>query len=181
MMHLSRVDRFLPILQVEVCFLRLPPGFPAVPHYFNHLSVGPGPSQNRTCGFPASGSSSRFTACLLIVDLVSVTMLLPGLCVPHCFSASIHLPVNPFPPPALPGFISTMGRSDYLYLVLKPRSLGSKYPLTGGRHRSSQVPGKSLEQHAVDYDPGGVSTLSPLTMASLLPSGFLIPWARSTT
>jgi len=33
----------------------------------------------------------------------------------------------------------------------------------------------------VDYDPGGVSAISPLTMASLLPSGFLIPWARSTT
>jgi hypothetical protein len=33
----------------------------------------------------------------------------------------------------------------------------------------------------VDYDPGGVSAISPLTMASLLPSGFLIPWACSTT
>ena len=31
-----------------------------------------------------------------------------GLCVPHCFPSSIHLPVNPFPPPALPGFIGTM-------------------------------------------------------------------------
>jgi len=30
----SRVDRFLPIRQVDVCFLRLPPGFPAVPQYF---------------------------------------------------------------------------------------------------------------------------------------------------
>ena len=27
--------------QVEVCFLRLPPGFPAVPQYFDHVSVGP--------------------------------------------------------------------------------------------------------------------------------------------
>ena len=33
----------------------------------------------------------------------------------------------------------------------------------------------------MDYDPGGVSAISPLTMASLLPSGFLIPWACSTT
>jgi len=33
----------------------------------------------------------------------------------------------------------------------------------------------------VDYDPGGVSAISPLTMASLLPSGFLILWACSTT
>ena len=63
----------------------------------------------------------------------------------------------------------------------KPRSLGSKYPLTGGRHRSSQVPGKSLEQHAVDYDPGGVSAISPLTITSLLPSVFLITRACSTT
>ncbi len=55
----SRVDRFLQVFQV--CFLHLPPGFPAVPQHFNHVSVGPGPSQNRTCRFPASGSSGRFT------------------------------------------------------------------------------------------------------------------------
>ena len=54
-------------------------------------------------------------------------------------------------------------------------------PLTGGKHRSSQVPEESLGQHAVDYNPGGVSAISPLTIASLLPSGFLIPWACSTT
>jgi hypothetical protein len=78
--ELSRVDRFLQIRQVDVCFLRLPPGFPAVPQYFNHVSVGPGLSQNRTCGFPASGSSNRFTACLLIVELVSVTMFSRALC-----------------------------------------------------------------------------------------------------
>jgi hypothetical protein len=29
--------------QVEVCFLRLPHGFPAVPPYFNHTSVAPAP------------------------------------------------------------------------------------------------------------------------------------------
>jgi len=45
--YLSRVARFLPILQVEVCFLRLPPGFPAVPHYFNHVSVGVSPTKTR--------------------------------------------------------------------------------------------------------------------------------------
>jgi ABC-type glycerol-3-phosphate transport system permease component len=37
---LSRVDRFLPILQVYVCFFCLPPGFLAVPQYFNHVLVG---------------------------------------------------------------------------------------------------------------------------------------------
>jgi hypothetical protein len=39
--QLSRVDQFLQIRQVDVCFLHLPPGFPAVPQYFNHVSVGP--------------------------------------------------------------------------------------------------------------------------------------------
>ena len=40
---LSRWDRFLPILQNDVCFLRLPPDFPAVPQYFNHVSAWPYP------------------------------------------------------------------------------------------------------------------------------------------
>ena len=53
-------------------------------------------------------------------------------------------------------------------------------PLYRGRYRSSQVPEKSLQQHAVDYDPGGVSAISPLTMTALLPSVFLITWACST-
>ena len=53
-------------------------------------------------------------------------------------------------------------------------------PSCRGRHRSSQVPAQSFEQHAVDYDPGGVSTISPITMVSLLPSMFLITWAYST-
>ena len=43
---LSRVDRFHPILQVDVCFLHLPPGLPAVLQYFNQVPVGPSPSQN---------------------------------------------------------------------------------------------------------------------------------------
>jgi len=29
------------MLQVEICFLRLPLGFPAVPQYFNSVSIGP--------------------------------------------------------------------------------------------------------------------------------------------
>ena len=47
---LSRVDRFLPILQGDVCFLCLPPGFLAVPHYFNQVSIGPGLLQGLTVG-----------------------------------------------------------------------------------------------------------------------------------
>jgi hypothetical protein len=38
------------VLQVEVCFLSLPPGFPAVPQYFNHTPVGPGASQPHDLG-----------------------------------------------------------------------------------------------------------------------------------
>ena len=33
-------------IQVDVCFLRLPPGFPTVPHYLNHVYVGPSPIPN---------------------------------------------------------------------------------------------------------------------------------------
>jgi len=38
---LSQVDRFIPMLRVEVCLLWFPPGFPALPQYFNHDSVTP--------------------------------------------------------------------------------------------------------------------------------------------
>ena len=51
------------MLQVEVCFLRFPPGFPAVPPYFNHTSVGPGPSQNREGGHRAE-RALLFYSCL---------------------------------------------------------------------------------------------------------------------
>ena len=43
---MSRVDRFLPILWVEVCFLCLPPGLLAVPYYVNPVSVDPGVSHH---------------------------------------------------------------------------------------------------------------------------------------
>jgi len=42
-----RVDRGLPWLQAEVCFLRLPPGFPAVPLYLSH-TFGCSPAPHRT-------------------------------------------------------------------------------------------------------------------------------------
>src|SRR5216684_4466081 len=42
--------------QVELCLLRLPPGFPAVPHHFNLSPVGSCPSQNRACAINAHGS-----------------------------------------------------------------------------------------------------------------------------
>ena len=29
----SQVARFLPVYKVDICFLRLPPGFPAMPQY----------------------------------------------------------------------------------------------------------------------------------------------------
>ena len=43
-------------LQVELCLLCLPPGFPAVPHHFNLSPVGSCPSQNRACAINAHGS-----------------------------------------------------------------------------------------------------------------------------
>ncbi len=42
--------------QVELCLLRLPPGFQAVPHHFNLSPVGSFPSQNRACAINAHGS-----------------------------------------------------------------------------------------------------------------------------
>jgi len=43
-------------VQVELCLLCLPPGFPAVPHHFNLSPVGSCPSQNRACAINAHGS-----------------------------------------------------------------------------------------------------------------------------
>src|SRR3989442_14513524 len=43
--------------QVELCLLRWPPGFPAVPQDFNLSLVGSCPSQNRACAINAHGSS----------------------------------------------------------------------------------------------------------------------------
>ena len=44
--HNCRVDRGLPWLQADVCFLRLPPGFPAVPPYLSH-TFGCSPAPGR--------------------------------------------------------------------------------------------------------------------------------------
>jgi hypothetical protein len=55
--ELSRVDRFLPILQVEVCFLRLPPGFPG--------------------GATISQPSNRYSRPLAEPDVVRYTIRLP--------------------------------------------------------------------------------------------------------
>ena len=42
--HFSRVAWFLPIRQVDVCFLHLPLGFPSVRQYLKLVSVGSAPS-----------------------------------------------------------------------------------------------------------------------------------------
>ncbi len=48
-----RVDRGLPWLQAEVCFLRLPPGFPAVPQYLSHtFGCAPDPPRTGQADFP---------------------------------------------------------------------------------------------------------------------------------
>ncbi len=41
--NICRVDWGLPMLQADVCVLRLPPGFPVVPQYLSHTSVAPQP------------------------------------------------------------------------------------------------------------------------------------------
>ena len=42
--------------QAELCILRWPPGFPAVPHHFSLSPVASCPSQNRACAINAHGS-----------------------------------------------------------------------------------------------------------------------------
>jgi len=49
----SRVDQGLPWLQAEVCFLGLPPGFPAVPQYLSHtFGCSPAPLRTGQADFP---------------------------------------------------------------------------------------------------------------------------------
>ena len=55
--------------KVDICLLRLPPGFPAVPHHFNLSSVGPCPSQNRACAINAHGSSDSHSRSTEEIDL----------------------------------------------------------------------------------------------------------------
>jgi len=55
----SRVAGFLPMLQVDVCVLRWPPSFPAVPLYLDHTPVVTRPSQNRAGAIYAHGSSVK--------------------------------------------------------------------------------------------------------------------------
>ena len=51
--YISRVDRGLPWLQADVCFLRLPPGFPAVPPYLSHtFGCSPAPHRTGQVDFP---------------------------------------------------------------------------------------------------------------------------------
>jgi hypothetical protein len=156
-----------------------------MPHDLNPISVGPGPSQNRTYGFSASSSSGKFTDQLhkstsLIADSVPLTMLSQVL--GPALSPLLDTPARqPLPSPG----ITRLHRCCGLIRLPVPHPRTSfprlQVPPFKGRNKSPQVPEKSLEQHAVDYDPGGVSAISPLAIASLLPSGFLIPWACSTT
>ena len=149
--------------------------------------LAPAPHRTGRADFPhpALQASSQVSSIdllpqSLIADSVPLTMPFQVLCPA----------LSPFlDTPACQSLPSTgIARLHWYYGLIRlpvPRPQTSfprfQVPLCRGRYRSSQVPGKSLQQHAVDYDPGGVSTISPLTMASLLPSGFLIPWACFTT
>ena len=87
-------------------------------------------SSNRTCGSPASGSPTGFKARRHAPRLPGTFLLplvpsaIPGVLMSllgHMASArpifaSRTLPKSgPFPPPALPGFLGTMGLSDFLH------------------------------------------------------------------
>jgi hypothetical protein len=165
-------------------FSLFPPGFPAVPRYFDHTSVGPSPSQNRTCGFPASGSSNRLTSMPNGISdsrFSFVNNLLPDLVAGKCFPSYIHLFVNPFPPPALPDLIGIYG----LIRLPVPLSLTSfPWPQVPPCRRKTRVLQGSyaiLWTACLDYDPGGVSIISPLTMIPLLSSVFLTKSTHSTS
>src|SRR5437870_6768151 len=60
--------------QVELCVLRWPPGFPAVPQHFNLSLVGPCPSQNRACAINAHGSSDGHSRSDRIGVLVTLSI-----------------------------------------------------------------------------------------------------------
>ena len=135
--------------------------------------LAPAPHRTGRAVFPhpALQTGSQVT---LIADSVPLTMLLQVLC--PALSPLLDTPARqPLPSPG----ITRLPRYYGLIRLPVPHPRTSlprfQVPLYRGRYRSSQVPEESLPQHAVDYDPGGVSAISPFTMASLLPSGFLIP------
>jgi len=76
-------------------FSLLPPSFPAVPQYFNHTPVVPGPSQNRTwCVTPSGsqfGSSTETSLCVKRASFVVMVFLR---------SVSGHVSLARYPKPA---------------------------------------------------------------------------------
>ena len=90
-------------------------------------------------------------------NISTIHQLAPTLSLPRYYPASLVIWVDPTTYAPSSGLVSSASRTH----------------IAAGKHRSSQVPVKSLGQHAMDYDPGGVSAISPISMASLLSSVFL--------
>jgi len=107
--------------QVELRLLRLPPGFPAVPHHFNLSPVGSCPSQNRACAINAHGSPDNHSGSDRLPRCGAVLFPpLPRFCVRPVFPYSARPSVASFPPAALPAFAGTTRRSDSLLLICLP-------------------------------------------------------------
>ncbi len=148
-------------------FSLLPPGFPAVPLYFSHTSVVPGPSQNRACAIYARGSShAQFTDFASPFPLCGAVLLPPFLrfCERPVFPHTTLTCVASFPPAELPAFSGTTKPSDSLCMIL-PSSL-LKEDNTG----SPGCPCNPNVRHDMVSDPGEANIVLPLTSMFVLTS-----------
>ena len=163
------------MLQVEVCFLCLPPGFPAVPLYLDHTSVVSRPSQNRACAIHAHGSSLGHSraSCALCDAIAFPPALHDG--ARTVFPRIARPCVVSFPPAALPAFFGTTRQSDspcplvppLLLRLLKPS------PIHGREHGVSRVAASSQCHACHGLRPRGAAAARPLAAAVVLASANL--------
>jgi len=133
------------------------------------------PTVNLTFGSCLAISDSRFSfvdnsllaLCPLIVSPPRYTCLSTPSLRWHYPASQVQW-VDPTTYAPSPGLVSSASGTPPLFF--KEEGIGPPRFLT-----------RSFGQHAMDYDPGGVSAISPITMTSLLPSMFLITWTCSTT
>lgn len=119
-------------LQVDLCLLRLPAGFPPVPHYLNHTFVidTMQTSQGKTRNFRCANAGFIKHIPLQMEDFAVTCPLSPN--VPHLLSGFCSSP-RIF---GL-GFLQTPPRNDTLALLL---SFGSAYTWCEDLHLTSYVP-----------------------------------------
>ena len=68
---------------MKVCFLCLPPGFPAVPPYYHHASVAPRvPLRTGRADFPHPAPDANFSLCLSVSGQLPQ---FPPLCIDYVF------------------------------------------------------------------------------------------------